>query len=71
VNGYRVLLEQAGFVEVIAEDHTADLISIMRSELARIADDPAHTDIRQSWLDKIERARRDEQAWIWCAGRVA
>jgi len=70
VSGYRVLLEQAGFVQVMAEDHTAEFQLIMRSELVRIADDPAHADIRQSWLDKIERARRGEQGWVWCLGRA-
>ena len=69
VHGYRALLEQAGFVQVMAEDHTAEFVSILRGELARIADDAAHTDIRRSWLDKIERARRGEQGWVWCAGR--
>jgi phosphoethanolamine N-methyltransferase len=67
---YRALLEQAGFVQVVAEDHTAEFVSILRSELERIADDAAHADIRQSWLDKIERARRGEQGWLWCAGRA-
>jgi phosphoethanolamine N-methyltransferase len=70
VQGYRVLLEEAGFVQVVAEDHTAEFLSIMRSELARIADDAAHAEIHQSWQDKIERARRGEQSWVWCAGRT-
>jgi phosphoethanolamine N-methyltransferase len=65
--GYRALLEQAGFAQVMAEDHTAEFLTILRSELARIA---ADADIRQSWLDKIERAQRGEQAWVWCAGRA-
>ena len=56
VHGYRALLEQAGFVQVTAEDHTAEFVSILQAELARIADDTAHADIRKSWLDKIERA---------------
>jgi phosphoethanolamine N-methyltransferase len=71
VQGYRALLEQAGFVQVVAEDRTAEFLSIMRSELARIADDAVHAEIRQSWLDKIERGRRGEQGWVWCAGRTA
>jgi len=70
VRGYRSLMEQAGFVQVVAEDHTEEFLTVMRSELARIADDAAHADIRQSWLDKIERARRGEQGWVWCEGRV-
>jgi phosphoethanolamine N-methyltransferase len=70
VQGYRMLLDRAGFVDVVAEDHTADLVSIMRSELARIADDAAYTEIRRSWLGKIDRARRGEQGWVWCAGRT-
>ena len=70
VHGYRELLEQAGFVKVVAEDHPAEFVSILRAELARIADDATHADIRQSWLDKIERARRGEQGWVWCAGRA-
>ncbi|SRR5260221_8608824 len=70
VQDYRALLEQAGFHHVAAEDHTLEFMSIMRSELTRIADDAAHAEIRQSWLDKIERARRGEQGWIWCAGQA-
>jgi phosphoethanolamine N-methyltransferase len=70
VQGYRALLEQAGFAQVMAEDHTAEFLSIMGSELTRIADDAAHAEIRQSWLDKIERARRGEQGWVWCTGRA-
>jgi phosphoethanolamine N-methyltransferase len=71
VRGYRELLEQAGFVQVVTEDHTAEFVSILQAELARIADDAAHADIRRSWLEKIERARHGEQGWAWCAGRVA
>src|SRR5258706_8101124 len=70
VQDYRALLEQAGFTQVMAEDHTAEFLTIMRSELARIADDAAHAGIRQSWLDKIARARRGEQGWVWCMGRT-
>jgi len=70
VRGYRALLEQAGFVHVTAEDHTTEFVSILQAELARIADDAAHAEIRRSWLDKIERARRGEQGWVWCAGRA-
>jgi len=70
VRGYRELLEQAGFVQVVAEDHTAEFVFILRSELVRIGDDAAHADIRQSWLDKIDRARRGQQGWVWCAGRA-
>ncbi|MGB8325969.1 MAG: methyltransferase domain-containing protein [Steroidobacteraceae bacterium] len=71
VRDYRELLEQAGFLQVVAEDRTAEFVSILQAELARIADDAAHVDIRRSWLEKIERARRGEQGWTWCAGRVA
>jgi len=67
---YRALLEQAGFVRVVAEDHTLEFLAILQSELARIAHDTAHAEIRQSWLDKIERARQGEQGWVWCAGRT-
>jgi phosphoethanolamine N-methyltransferase len=70
VRDYRALLEQAGFVQVVVEDHTSEFVSILRSELARIADDASHADIRRSWLDKIERARRGEQGWAWCEGRT-
>jgi phosphoethanolamine N-methyltransferase len=69
--GYGALLEQAGFTQVSAEDHTAEFVSILQAELARIADDAGHADIRRSWLDKIERARRGEQGWVWCAGRAS
>lgn len=69
VRGYRALLEQAGLQQVVAEDHTDGFVSIMRTELARIADDAEHAELRRSWLDKIARANRGEQIWIWCAGR--
>ena len=68
---YRALLERAGFVQVVAEDHTAEFLVLLQSELAHIAEDEAHADLRRSWLDKITRARRGEQAWVWCAGRTA
>ena len=71
VGEYRTLLEQAGFVQVVAEDHTAEFLALLQSELARMAEDEGHADIRRSWLDKIARARRREQAWVWCAGRTA
>jgi phosphoethanolamine N-methyltransferase len=71
VRGYRALLEQARFAEVTAEDHTAEFVGILKAELARIADDSEHADIRRSWQDKIERAGRGEQNWVWCSGRVA
>lgn len=69
--GYRALLEQAGFVQVTVEDQTAEFLAILQAELARIGDDAAHAEIRQSWLEKLARARRGEQGWIWCAGRKA
>lgn len=69
VYGYRALLQQTGFIQVMAEDHTPEFVSILQVELAHIADDAVHADIRQSWLDKMERARRGEQSWVWCAGR--
>ena len=69
IRGYRALLEQSGFVQVLAEDHTAELVSILQVELARIAEDRAHVATRRSWLEKIQRAQRGEQGWIWCAGR--
>ena len=70
VRGYHELLEQAGFVQVIAEDRASEFVAILRSELAHIADDAAHAEIRGSWRDKLERALRGEQAWIWCSARV-
>jgi len=49
-------------VQVKAEDHTAEFVSILRSELARIADDAAHAEIRQSW--RTDRARRPGRAGL-------
>src|SRR5258708_31999225 len=70
VQGYRALLEQAGFHQVMAEDHTTNVLSIIPSHVARIADHAAHADIRRSWLDQLERARRGQQPWIWAAARA-
>lgn len=69
VRGYRALLEQAGFVQVDAQDRTAEFVSILQAELGRIANDAEHADIRRSWQEKMERARRGEQNWVWCSGR--
>jgi phosphoethanolamine N-methyltransferase len=69
VSGYQGLLEQAGYEQVQATDQTGEFIAILRRELARIADGAAHAEIRQSWLDKIARASRGEQGWIWCEAK--
>ena len=66
---YQKLLEQAGFVDAQASDRSDDFIGILRTELSRIGHGPAHAEIRQSWLDKIDRASRGEQGWCWCVGR--
>ncbi len=68
VREYQQLLDEAGFRNAQASDRTTEFIAILQAELERIADDAAHAEIRQSWLDKIERARSGEQGWCWCRG---
>lgn len=69
VRQYQRLLEDAGFAQAHAEDHTAKFINILDAELSRIDTDEAHADLRQSWIDKIGRARSGEQGWCWGEGR--
>lgn len=66
VREYQRLLDESGFRNAQAIDRSAEFIAILQTELARIADDAAHAEIRKSWLDKIERARSGEQGWCWC-----
>jgi phosphoethanolamine N-methyltransferase len=70
---YRLLLEQAGFDVLLAQDRTAEFIAILERELEQLRS--SQLDVReqaalaQSWLDKIERARDGEQRWGVFLGR--
>lgn len=64
---YASLLQQAGFVSVLAEDRTVQFIKILYEEAARLPDtslDPASkVALQESWQSKIARAQRGEQCW--------
>jgi phosphoethanolamine N-methyltransferase len=64
---YRLLLEQAGFEVVLAQDRTADFIDILERELGQLGasrlDAREQAALAQSWQDKIRRARDGEQRW--------
>ena len=70
---YRILLEQAGFEVLLAQDRTADFIDILEHELEQLEasglDDTERTALAQSWRDKIRRARAGEQRWGVCMAR--
>ena len=70
---YRILLEQAGFEVLLAQDRTADFIDILEHELEQLEasglDDTERTALAQSWRDKIRRARVGEQRWGVCMAR--
>ena len=70
---YRILLEQAGFEVLLAQDRTADFIDILERELtqleASLLNAPARAALAQSWRDKIRRARAGEQRWGVCMAR--
>jgi phosphoethanolamine N-methyltransferase len=67
VNEYHTLLERAGFADIAAQDRTAQFIQILGHELARLPIErfsPAeNAALRQSWQEKIARARCGEQRW--------
>ncbi len=67
VTAYQQLLLDAGFVNVIAEDRTAQFIQILERELAAMPSDRFDTatlaSLRHSWQDKIARAQQGEQRW--------
>jgi phosphoethanolamine N-methyltransferase len=70
---YRILLEQAGFEALLAQDRTADFIDILERELKQLEASqlhaPDHAALAQSWRDKIRRARAGEQRWGVCMAR--
>jgi phosphoethanolamine N-methyltransferase len=70
---YRVLLEQAGFEVLLAQDRTADFIEILERELEQLAanllDETERAALAQSWRDKLRRARAGEQRWGVCMAK--
>jgi phosphoethanolamine N-methyltransferase len=64
---YQLLLEQAGFEDIMAHDRTADFIDILERELGqlRASQLDAHEQeaLARSWRDKMRRARDGEQRW--------
>ncbi len=70
---YRLLLEQAGYEVVLAQDRTADFIDILERELGQLRasqlDAREQEALAQSWHDKIRRARDGEQRWGLFVGR--
>jgi phosphoethanolamine N-methyltransferase len=70
---YRVLLQQAGFEVLLAQDRTADFIEILQRELEQLeASQLPPTEraaLAQSWRDKLRRARAGEQRWGVCMAK--
>ena len=75
LDGYRALLEQAGFAVLLAEDRTAAFVEILERELDSMPgaalSETEHRDLAHSWQKKIERARAGEQRWgVFSARRL-
>lgn len=70
---YRVLLEQAGFEVLLAQDRTADFIEILERELDQFEASQLEASERaalaQSWRAKFRRARAGEQRWGVCMAK--
>jgi len=70
---YRMLLEQAGFEVILAEDRTVEFVAILERELAQLGaawlDEVERAALTQSWRDKLRRARAGEQRWGVCLAR--
>jgi phosphoethanolamine N-methyltransferase len=70
---YRLLLEQAGFEVMLAQDRTAEFIAILERELGQLGnsllDAREQAALALSWQDKIRRARDGEQRWGVFLGR--
>jgi phosphoethanolamine N-methyltransferase len=70
---YRILLEQAGFEALLAQDRTADFIEILERELEQLEASQLHAldhaALAQSWRDKLRRARAGEQRWGVCLAK--
>jgi phosphoethanolamine N-methyltransferase len=70
---YRLLLEQAGFEVMLAQDRTTEFIAILERELEQLGasrlDEREQAALAQSWQDKIRRARDGEQRWGVFLGR--
>ena len=64
---YAELIANAGFEQVVAADETPRFVAILQAEAERIdalpTDESTRDKLRQSWQQKIERARDDEQRW--------
>jgi len=73
VNAYHAWLAQAGFVDIVAQDCTAQFIRILEQELERIAqlpyDEHTRDELTQAWASKLARAYRGEQRWGLCRAR--
>ena len=73
IEAYRLLLYQAGFEVLLAQDRTASLIEILQRELEQLQSSQLDTAERaalaQSWRDKLRRARAGEQRWGVCIAR--
>lgn len=68
-DGYRKLLTQAGFTDVVALDKTQAFGDILRAEYARMPEEETMAAVRASWEEKIARNARGEQGWGWFEGR--
>jgi phosphoethanolamine N-methyltransferase len=70
---YRVLLEQAGFEVLLAQDRTADFIEILERELEQLAasmlNESERATLAQNWRNKLRRAYAGEQRWGVCLAK--
>jgi phosphoethanolamine N-methyltransferase len=73
---YAELIAAAGFEQVVAKDETPLFIELLQTEAERIGalqlDESTRDKMRQSWQQKIERARAGDQRWgLFSAARSA
>ena len=73
IEAYQLLLDQAGFEVLLAQDRTANFIEILERELEQLQssqlDAAERAALAQSWRDKLRRARAGEQRWGVCLAK--
>mmetsp|Transcript_31308 Transcript_31308/g.67576 ORF Transcript_31308/g.67576 Transcript_31308/m.67576 type:complete len:293 (-) Transcript_31308:72-950(-) len=73
---YEQLVASAGFRDIVVTDETARLVDHLEAELTRINDESvdlapeARRRMRESWRDKLERARAGTQTWTVVTARA-
>ena len=73
IEDYQKMLEEAGFVSVVAEDRSEQLEGCLREELSKVGEDGAELAaevgeealeaVRESWISKLGRVEAGEHRW--------